>query len=117
MLPAAIGIAMKFPIAALALAATLAGSVQPARQTFVGTLSDEMCGRSHAAMAMGPTDAACALACRDEHGSAFVLVTDDQIYSLSGLDVPASLAGATVKVVGTLDSRTNTIRVDSIGAP
>ena len=85
-------------------------------QTFVGTISDEMCGRSHAAMRMGPTDGECAVACHLEHDAAFVLVDGERVYKLSDQTAPKAHAGKRVKVVGTLDAATNTIHVESMTA-
>lgn len=105
---------MKLLMTALLAAATL-GAQSP--QTFTGTVSDDMCANSHAAMQMGPTDAECAIACHEEHDAAFVLVVDAKtVYKLSDQAAPRAFAGKVVKVVGRLDEKTGTISVESIAA-
>ncbi|HQZ37623.1 MAG TPA: hypothetical protein PLH72_01190 [Vicinamibacterales bacterium] len=102
--------------ALVAVAMLGAAPAGQASQTFTGIVSDEMCGLSHAAMRMGPTDAECTVACHEEHDAAYVLVVGEHIYALALADeaAPKALAGKTVKVVGTLDAGTNTIRVESM---
>ena len=67
-------------------------------------------------MRMGPTDAECAVACADLHGSAYVLVSGKAVYTLSDQKTPAGFAGHKVRVVGTLDEKKKTILVESIVA-
>lgn len=101
----------------LILLGVLTSAAQPAgRQTFVGVISDEMCGASHAAMRMGPTDGECAIACHLEHDADFVLVSGERVYKLSDQSAPTAHAGKRVKVIGTLDAASNTIRVESIAS-
>lgn len=97
-------------LAAVALAALSA----PAGQTFVGVVSDQMCALDHGAMRMGPTDAECAKACVEDHGTSYVLVDGEQVYLLSDQQAPKAFAGQKVKVVGTLDQTTHVIAVTSI---
>ena len=92
-------------------------SAAPRQQTFIGTITDSMCGNAgHAAMRMGPTDAECTIACIDAHGAAYVLFDGKTVYALSDQVQPARFAGRRVKVVGTLDARTRTIQVRSMAA-
>ena len=100
-------------VLATALAAVTLGAA-PTGETFVGTISDSMCAQSHASMRMGPTDAACADACIEEHGASYVLVDADHIYQLSDQRLPKTFSGKKATVVGTLDARTGTITVTSI---
>jgi len=86
----------------------------PGKQTFTGVISDDMCTAGHAAMRMGPTDAECAIACVDLHGSAYVLVVGKTVYTLSDQKTPAGFAGQRVTVAGVLDAKGKTIQVDSI---
>ena len=96
----------------LALAAL---SAAPPTQTFIGTITDNMCGNAgHAGMRMGPTDAECTIACIDAHGAVYVLYNGKAVYTLSDQQRPAQFAGRRVKVVGTLDAKTKTIQVKSI---
>lgn len=83
-------------------------------QTFVGTVSDNMCARDHASMRMGPTDAECTLACISAHDALPVLVTSAEVYTLTGLQRVDEFAGRKVTVTGSLDDKTRTLRVDSI---
>jgi hypothetical protein len=99
------------------LAGLLAGAAlaAPAKQTFTGVITDEMCaGGGHAAMRMGPTDAECTIACVQSHGVAYVLLSGKTVYNLSNQQLPERFAGAKVRVTGTLDVKTKTIAVASI---
>jgi len=99
------------PVLLLAGAALAA----PAKQTFMGIITDHMCAETgHAAMRMGPTDGECAIACVQAHGAQYVLLTGKTIYNLSNQDLPEKFAGAKVRVTGTLDAKTKTIQVESI---
>ncbi len=103
-------------VCALGLAVLVALSAPPAKQTFTGTITDDMCPKAdHSRMQMGPTDAECARACADVHGASYVLY-DGKNYMLSDQQTPEKFAGQKVKVVGTLDPKTDSIQVDSITA-
>ena len=87
------------------------------RQTFSGTITDEECPiADHSGMRMGSTDAACTIACVDDHSVPFILFDGKEIYRLSDQDKSREFAGKKVAVVGTLDSRTRTIQVTSMAA-
>jgi uncharacterized protein DUF5818 len=89
----------------------------PPKQTFTGTITDSMCDKAdHSQMQMGPTDAACTLACVDVHGAMFLLYDGKNAYTLSDQKTPEKFAGKKVRVVGTLDAKTKTIQVESITA-
>ncbi len=111
---------MKILISGLLLIASLTAVVLMAageKQTFTGVITDDMCERGdHSRMGMGPTDAACTLACVMEHGAQFVLWDGKSVYVLSDQKKPEMFAGKKVTVSGTLDAKTRTIRVDSIAA-
>ena len=84
-------------------------------QTFTGTITDDMCAMGgHATMRMGPTDAECVKACIASHGASYVLLDGKEIYTLSDQQTPEKFAAQKVTVVGTLDARTKTIKVQSI---
>ena len=103
--------------AAILLLAIATLSAAPAARTFTGTISDDMCAvGGHARMQMGPTDAECTRACVALHGASYVLVNGKNIYVLSDQKTSEQLAGQQVKVVGTLDVKTHTIRVRSMTA-
>jgi type 1 fimbria pilin len=101
----------------LALLAGLGLSAAQSKQTFTGTVTDDMCPRAdHSQMRMGPTDAECSAACIREHGAVYVLFDGDSAYTLSDQKTAAKFAAQKVKVTGTLDTKTHTIHVDSITA-
>jgi cytochrome c-type biogenesis protein CcmE len=86
-----------------------------AKRQFTGTITDSMCPEGdHSRMRMGATDAECTLACVDAHGASFVLYDGKSTYTLSDQKTPEKFAGQKVTVTGTLDNKTNTIRVESI---
>jgi hypothetical protein len=87
------------------------------KQTFTGSITDDTCGNAgHASMRMGPTDAECTAACISFHGSRYVLLDGKTVYELSDQKAPEKFAGQKVSVVGTLDTKTKTIQVESISA-
>ena len=99
------------------LALTSLPSAQAKPQTFVGTITDNMCPMaSHTQMQMGPTDADCVKACVEAHGATYVLTDGTKVYELSDQKTPEKFAAQRVRVTGTLDAKTRTIRVDSIAA-
>jgi hypothetical protein len=101
----------------VSLLAVGALSTVQGKQTFVGTITDDMCGvDGHARMRMGPTDAECTTACVMAHDAAYVLADGKNVYTLSDQKKPEQFAGQTVRVVGTLDVKTKSIRVESITA-
>ena len=103
--------------AAVVLLAMVSLSAAPASQTFTGTITDDMCALAgHASMRMGPTDAECTRACVNVHGASYVLLDGKTVYVLSDQKKPDGFAGQKVTVVGTLDSKTKTISVESIAA-
>jgi molybdate transport system substrate-binding protein len=76
-----------------------------------------MCGEAgHTQMRMGPTDADCTTACVLAHGAQYVLFDGKNVYVLSDQKSPEEYAGRKVRVVGTLDAATKTIRVESMAA-
>jgi hypothetical protein len=106
---------MKFLI--IAFLAVVGLSAAADRQTFTGTIADDMCGAAgHSRMQMGPTDAECTRACISAHGAAYVLDDGKNLYTLSDEKKPEPLAGQKLKVVGTLDPKSKTITVESISA-
>ena len=106
---------MKYLLIGLLASATMFAT--QSRQTFSGTITDEMCPiADHSGMRMGSTDAACAQACIRAHSSSYVLYDGQDVYTLSDQDTPEQFAGQRVRVIGTLDSKTKMIQVDSITA-
>jgi len=102
-----------FP-ALLAIAALTAAAD---KQSFTGTITDDMCPKAdHSQMQMGPTDAACAMACVSVHGASYLLYDGKNAYTLSDQRIAEKFAAKKVTVTGTLDTKTKTIQVDSISA-
>jgi hypothetical protein len=86
-------------------------------QTFTGVVTDSECSTAnHAQMRMGPTDADCVKACVSAHGASYVLYDGKDVYALTDQQAPEKFAGTKVRVVGTLDAKTKTIRVQSMSA-
>jgi hypothetical protein len=101
--------------AIFALLVTVASSAAPSTQTFIGTISDDMCAKAdHSQMQMGSNDAECTTACVSAHGAAYVLYDGKNVYTLSGRPTPERFAGQRVRVTGALDAKTHAIRVESI---
>jgi hypothetical protein len=106
---------MKPVLFTLLIAAALAA--QPGKGTYTGAITDSMCASGdHSHMKMGPTDAACTIACVDVHGADYVLWDGKEAYTLSDQKTPEKFAGQKVKIAGTLDAKTKTIQVTSIVA-
>jgi hypothetical protein len=90
-------------------------SAASAKQTFTGIITDSMCEKGdHSQMRMGPTDAECAKACNSDHGASYVLYDGKDAYTLSDQQTAEKFLAKKVNVVGALDVKTKTIRVDSI---
>jgi len=101
----------------LSLLAVAALPAAQGKQTFIGTITDDMCPKAdHSQMRMGPTDADCTLACVSAHGALYVLYDGKDVYTLSDQQTPEKFAAQRVRVTGTLDNKTKTIQVDSITA-
>lgn len=106
---------LNFALLTLVLAGALVAAAD--KQTFTGAITDDMCPKGdHSQMQMGPTDAACTLACVDVHGASYVLYDGKNSYTLSDQKTPEKFAGKKVTVVGTLDAKAKKIQVDSITA-
>jgi len=92
-------------------------SAPQGKQTFTGTITDDECPRAdHTRMRMGPTDPACVRACIRDHSGSYVLYDGKDAYTLSDQEAPEKFAGQKVTVVGALDAKTKTIKVESITA-
>jgi hypothetical protein len=101
----------------LGLLAVTALPAPQGKQTFTGTITDDMCPQAdHSQMRMGPTDAECAMACITYHSAMYVLYNGKQTYMLSDQRTPEKFAGQKVKVIGTLNAKAKTIQVESIAS-
>ena len=91
--------------------------VAQGKRTFTGIITDSMCADGdHSRMKMGANDAECTRACIDAHGAEYVLYDGKEAYTLSDQKTPEKFAAQKVTVVGTLDAKTKTIKVESIAA-
>ena len=102
-----------FALVAFCILAAFAWAQNP--QTFTGVITDDECPKAdHSQMQMGPTDAACAMACITYHGASYVLYDGKDTYTLSDQRSPEKFAGQKVRVTGKLDAKTKIIQVASI---
>jgi len=121
----------KWPVLGAAALIGVMAAYAPARggdeKIFKGEIADTQCAlnvhslsQSHKEMIeMKPevkTNAACALYCVKERGGKFVLQTPDKIYKLDAQVLAEQWAGLKVKVIGTLDPKTDVITVRNIEA-
>ena len=104
---------MKLVLLSLFVAVTVSAAQE--KRSFTGVVTDEMCPLgTHAHMKMGPTDAECTKACVMSHDAKYMLFDGKSAYFLSDQKTPEKFAAQKVRVIGTLDAKTMTIRVDSI---
>jgi hypothetical protein len=100
----------KIPAIVVLLASITMPAFQIARaasQSFEGVVSDSMCEKKH--MMPGKSDAECIAECV-KAGSAYVLVADNKVYTLTAKPgVLAAYAGKHVKVQGELKNNTITV--------
>ena len=100
----------------LAVFAASAALMMGASQTFTGTITDDMCSKAdHKDMKMG-SDEKCVEECIKSMGGKYMLFDGTKAYALSDQKAPAKFAAKKVTVTGTLDAKTNTIKIDSIAA-
>ncbi len=87
------------------------------KRNFTGVISDSMCEKGdHSHMRMGSNDAECTIACVNAHGAQYVLYDGKDVYMLSDQRTPEKFAGKRVTVAGALDTKTKTIKVESMAA-
>lgn len=110
----------------LLAAVLLARAGDEKSRVFRGAVADTQCAlnvhsltRSHSEMLksknMGGTPGACATYCVRYLGGDFVLSSKDEVYRLDNQDKARPFAGQKVKITGTLEPKSNTIRVVEIG--
>ena len=105
-------VALIFALGLLTLAVL---TIAPPNHSFTGTITDSVCPKGdHSQLRRGPTDAACIEACVHMYGASYVLYDGKATYLLSDQNTPEKFAGIKVRVIGSLDARTQTIQVDSI---
>ena len=96
------------------LALVCAAILGAAEQTFTGVITDTMCGKSHDMMA-GQPDAKCVAACV-KGSSQYALYDGQTVLKLSDQKTPSRFAARRVKITGTLNGKTQTIKVVSMEA-
>lgn len=104
---------MRFAVLSLALCAALAAAGQV--QTFTGRITDTMCGAKHGMM-RGQSDADCVRTCVRNSSSQYALYDGKSVLRLSDQKTSAKFAGQAVKITGTLNPKTDSIKVVSIEA-
>jgi hypothetical protein len=93
------------------LTMAMAGTLAAASQTFTGVITDTLCGAKH--NMKGHSDVDCAKMCAKASGQ-YALFDGQNVLKLSDQKTPAKFAAQKVKVTGTFDSKTNTLKVTSI---
>ncbi len=98
----------------LILAAAVIGILAAAdQQTFTGVITDTMCGKAHG-MVAGQPDGKCIATCVKGTSSQYALYDGKSVLKLSDQKTPAKYSAQHVKVTGTLNEKTKTIKVSSI---
>jgi len=111
----------------LLLLVVAAASSQMRAETFTGEIADSSCAynvhslsRSHAEMLKskewGTTAADCTRRCVDKFGASYVLVHNNDVYRLEPQEMAEKYAGQKVKIRGTLDKGTSSIKIEDIQA-
>jgi hypothetical protein len=80
--------------------------------TFTGVVTDTMCGAKHEMMKGQPDDQCVKMCAKGQ--SDYALFDGKNVLKLSDQKTSAKFAAQKVKVTGTLDPKTNTIKVSSI---
>jgi len=83
-------------------------------ETFTGVITDSMCGGKHSMMKGQPDDQCVKMCVKGQ--SVYALFDGVNVLKLSDQKTPAKFAAQKVKVTGTLDEKTKTIKVSSIEA-
>jgi hypothetical protein len=95
---------------AFAIAAAFAAETE---QSFTGVITDTMCGKAHG-MVQGQPDDKCIAMCVKGTSSQYALFDGKTVLKLSDQKTPAKYEARRVKVTGTLNEKTRTIKVSSI---
>jgi hypothetical protein len=83
-------------------------------ETFTGVVTDTMCGAKHTMMKDAPDDQCIRMCVKGS--SQYALFDGENILQLSDQSKPKKFAAQKVKVTGTLDRKTKTIKIESIEA-
>jgi hypothetical protein len=95
------------------LTASMLLAAGDAPKTFIGTITDSMCGMDHKMMDISP-DSKCARECVKSSTVKYILFDGKNNYKLSDQKTPEQFAAQRVKVTGTLFPKTGVIKVDKI---
>lgn len=117
----------KCAIVAVVFAAVFCMAPGGREQVFRGEIADSQCAnnvhsldRSHAEMlkkkGVGQTGADCTRYCVKHMGGLYVIEVGQKVYKLDNQELADKYAGERVRLVGSLNSGTNTIAVRSIQA-
>lgn len=93
---------------------SLSLSVAQAADTFAGVITETMCGTKPHVMFKGRTPAECVKLCTERGPNVYALSDGKRVMKLSDQKTAAKYPAKNVKVSGTYDEKTNTIRVTSI---
>ncbi len=85
-----------------------------ADRTFTGVITDTMCGKSHEMMGNQPADKCVAMCVKGS--SQYALYDGKTVYALSDQKSAARFAGKPVKITGSLNDKSRTIKVTTIEA-
>lgn len=83
-------------------------------ETFTGVVTDTMCGAKHTMMKDAPDDQCIRMCVKGS--SQYALFDGENVLQLSDQSKPKKFAAQKVKVTGTLDRKTKTIKIESIEA-
>lgn len=99
-------------LAVLFSAAILAAAAD--QRTFVGVITDTMCGADHKAMQVSP-EAKCVKECiRMDKTVKYALYDGKNVYTLSDQKAPEAFAAQKVKITGRLFEKTKILQVEKI---
>ena len=84
----------------------------PASKTYVGPVTETLCGRNHEAMKIAPEDKCIRDCVGDGKTYKYALLVGDKMYLLSDQETPAKFAAQKVKVTGVLYDKTNILKVE-----
>lgn len=80
--------------------------------TFTGTITDTMCGAKHTMMKDQPDDKCIRMCVKGS--SEYALFDGQNVFRLTNQTKSAKFAAQKVKVIGTLDEKTKTIKIISM---
>jgi len=82
-------------------------------QTVTGVITDTMCGKTHG-MAAGQPDDKCIAMCVKGSSSQYALNDGKEIWKLSDQKKSGKFAAQRVKITGSVNEKTKTIKVDAV---